>query len=54
MRAFFMAYPKLDALRRELSRTHYRLLLRMGKKIEAYAFYKIEAVNSNGSTQLQH
>lgn len=27
MRAFYMAYPKVDALRRELSWTHYRLLL---------------------------
>lgn len=29
MRAFFMAYPKIDALRRELTWTHYRLLLRL-------------------------
>ena len=27
MRAFFLCFPKIDALRRELSWTHYRLLL---------------------------
>ncbi len=31
MRAFFLSYPIRDALRRELSWTHYRLLLRVDK-----------------------
>jgi len=31
MRAFFFCFPKIDALRRELSWTHYRLLLRVEK-----------------------
>jgi hypothetical protein len=29
MRAFYLAYPKIDALRRELSRCHYRMLLKV-------------------------
>ncbi len=44
MRSFYLAYPILDALRRELSWTHYRLLLRV-EKPEARAFYEVEAVN---------
>ena len=31
MRSFYLSYPILDALRRELSWTHYRLLLRVEK-----------------------
>ena len=50
MRAFYLAYPICDALRRELSWTHYRLLLRV-EKPEARAFYEVEAVNSNWSTR---
>jgi predicted nuclease of restriction endonuclease-like (RecB) superfamily len=38
MRSFYLAFPILDALRRELSWTHYRLLLRVDKP-EARAFY---------------
>jgi len=34
MRAFYLAYPILDAVRRELSWTHYRLLLRLEKAEE--------------------
>ncbi|WP_249931293.1 DUF1016 N-terminal domain-containing protein [Ramlibacter sp. 2FC] len=30
MRLFYQAFPKCDALRHELSWTHYRLLLRVG------------------------
>jgi len=41
MRAFFLCFPKIDALRRELSWTHYRLLLRVEKQ-EARAFYEAE------------
>ncbi len=39
MRAFFLCFPKIDALRRDLSWTHYRLLLRV-EKSEARAFYE--------------
>src|SRR5262249_5382465 len=50
MRAFFPTYPKVDALRRELSWTHYRLLLRLDKP-DARAFYEAEAVNARWSTR---
>jgi predicted nuclease of restriction endonuclease-like (RecB) superfamily len=50
MRAFYLGYPKIDALRRELSWTHYRLLLRVEKPKER-AFYEAEAVNSRWSTR---
>ncbi len=50
MRAFYLLYPILDALRPELSWTHYRLLLRV-EKPEARAFYESEAVNARWSTR---
>lgn len=50
MRAFFLGFPKIDALRRELSWTHYRLLLRV-EKPEARAFYEAETVNARWSTR---
>jgi len=50
MRAFFLCFPKIDALRRELSWTHYRLLLRV-EKPEVRTFYEAEAVNSSWSTR---
>jgi hypothetical protein len=50
MRAFFLAYPKVDALRRQLSWTHYRLLLRVDNP-NARAFYEAEAVNARWSTR---
>lgn len=50
MRAFYLAYPKLDALRRELSWTHYRILLRV-ERTEARSFYEAEAVNARWSTR---
>ncbi len=50
MRAFFLAYPKVDALRRQLSWTHYRLLLRVDNP-DARAFYEAEAVNARWSTR---
>ena len=50
MRAFYLDYPIRDALRPELSWTHYRLLLRVDKP-EARAFYEVEAVNSRWSTR---
>ncbi len=50
MRAFFLAYPKVDALRRQLSWTHYRLLLRVDNP-NGRAFYEAEAVNARWSTR---
>ena len=50
MRSFYLSYPILDAVRRELSWTHYRLLLRV-EKPEARAFYEAEAVNARWSTR---
>ncbi len=50
MRAFHLAYPIFDALRQELSWTHYRILLRV-EKPEARAFYEAEAVNARWSTR---
>jgi len=50
MRAFYLGFSNCDALRRELSWTHYRLLLRV-EKPEARAFYEAEAVNSHWSTR---
>ncbi|MHB1038130.1 MAG: PDDEXK nuclease domain-containing protein [Pirellulales bacterium] len=50
MRSFYLSYPILDAVRRELSWTHYRLLLRV-EKSEARSFYEAEAVNSRWSTR---
>lgn len=50
MRAFYLAYPIVDALRPQLSWTHYRLLLRV-EKPEARAFYETEAVNARWSTR---
>jgi predicted nuclease of restriction endonuclease-like (RecB) superfamily len=50
MRAFYLAYPILDALRRELTWTHYRLLLRVDRP-EARSFYEAEAVNARWSTR---
>lgn len=39
MRGFYLAFPKCDALRRELSWTHYRLLLRVDAP-QARQWYK--------------
>lgn len=50
MRAFYLAYPICDALRHELSWTHYRLLIRVAKP-EARSFYENEAVNARWSTR---
>jgi predicted nuclease of restriction endonuclease-like (RecB) superfamily len=50
MRGFYLAYPIFDAVRRELSWTHYRLLLRVDKP-DARAFYENEAVNARWSTR---
>jgi predicted nuclease of restriction endonuclease-like (RecB) superfamily len=50
MRAFFVIYPIRDALRRESSWTHYRLLLRVDDPA-ARAFYETEAVNARWATR---
>ncbi len=50
MRAFFVSYPIRDALRRESSWTHYRLLLRVDNP-DARAFYESEAVNARWATR---
>ncbi len=50
MRAFYLAYPIVDALRPQLTWTHYRLLLRL-EKPEARSFYEAEAVNAGWSTR---
>ncbi len=50
MRDFFLVYPKVNALRTELSWTHYRLLLKV-EKPTARAFYEAEAINSRWSTR---
>jgi len=51
MRKFYLTFPDiLDAVRRELSWTHYRMLLRV-EKDDARSFYEIEAANSHWSTR---
>ena len=50
MRAFYQAFPIRDAVRRELSWTHYRLLLRVDSA-EARQWYVQEAAAQNWSTR---
>ena len=50
MRLFYHTFPNCDALRHELSWTHYRLLLRIEKE-EARNFYMLESVRNNWSTR---
>ena len=51
MRAFFQQFPNWNALRSELSWTHYRLLLRVDAP-EARNWYMEEAAGQNWSTRL--
>ena len=51
MRGFYLAFPIRDALRRELSWTHYRLLLRVDSA-EARQWYVQEAASQNWSTRV--
>jgi predicted nuclease of restriction endonuclease-like (RecB) superfamily len=51
MRGFYLAFPKRDALRRELSWTHYRLLLRVDLP-KAREWYVQEAATQNWSTRV--
>ena len=46
MRAFYSEFPKWNAVRTELSWTHYRLLLRVGD-VQARRWYMTEAVTQN-------
>jgi predicted nuclease of restriction endonuclease-like (RecB) superfamily len=50
MRAFYLAYPIVDALRLQLSWTHYRLLLRI-EDPQKRSFYEIECAAGNWSTR---
>jgi len=50
MRLFYHTFPNCDALRHELSWTHFRLLLRIEKE-EARNFYMLESVKNNWSTR---
>lgn len=50
MRAVYLAFPILDALRRELCWTHYRLLARV-QNPQARSFYEAECANANWSTR---
>lgn len=50
MRLFYKSFAIRDAVRHELSWTHYRLLLKIEKE-EARAFYIEEAIASNWSTR---
>jgi predicted GNAT family N-acyltransferase len=50
MRQFYLGFPNGDALRRQLSWTHYRLIMRVDKK-EAREFYMVEAINNKWGTR---
>lgn len=50
MRVFYQAYPIVDALRPQLTWTHYRLLLRVEKE-SARDFYLEECIAANWSTR---
>jgi len=50
IRNFYLIYPKVNALRSELSWTHYRLLLRV-ENDDARHFYMVESIDNNWSTR---
>ena len=50
MRQFYREFPKWNALRSELSWTHYRMLLKVEKE-NAREFYMQEAITGNWSTR---
>lgn len=50
MRKFYQTFPILDALRRELSWTHYRILMRVDNH-QARSFYEVECVKNNWSAR---
>lgn len=50
MRKFYLTFPILDAVRQELTWTHYRILLRV-EDTQAREFYMRECIKSNWSTR---
>lgn len=50
IRQFYLTYPKCDTLRHELSWSHYRILMRVGKE-HARSFYEVECINNNWSAR---
>jgi predicted nuclease of restriction endonuclease-like (RecB) superfamily len=50
MRQFHLAFPILYALRRELTWTHYRMIMRLANP-QARAFYEVECANERWSTR---
>jgi predicted nuclease of restriction endonuclease-like (RecB) superfamily len=50
IRSFYITYPKCDALRHELSWTHYRILMRVDNS-HARSFYEIECIKNNWSAR---
>ena len=50
MRQFYITFPKRDALRRELSWTHYRLIMRV-ENPKAREFYAEECASEEWSTR---
>ena len=50
IRHFYRTYPKRDALRHELSWTHYRILMRIDNP-HARSFYEVECVLNNWSAR---
>jgi len=50
MRQFYLVFPNGDALRHQLSWTHYRLLMRIEKK-EVRHFYMLETINNKWGTR---
>ena len=50
MRKFFLAFPILDALRQELSWTHYRLLSRLESE-EQRCYYLKESITNNWNSR---
>ena len=50
MKQFYLTWPKVNALRSELTWTHYRLLMRVEQE-EARRFYMNEAIEGNWSTR---
>ncbi|MCX5678638.1 MAG: PDDEXK nuclease domain-containing protein [Candidatus Omnitrophica bacterium] len=50
MKNFYLAFPKVNALRSLLGWTHYRLLLKV-ENIEARGFYEVESIKSRWSSR---
>jgi len=50
MKQFYLTFPKLNAVRSELSWTHYRILMRVDN-LNARAFYEIECIKNNWSAR---